>query len=245
MKIIYDTDLAKMDSITYIPPAKQVYFNDTKMYSVDFYDGDQIREDEDLIFAIKYENVIFDEQFLREFDNQISWRSVIEEQTLTIDFIREYKDSSDDNFWYWVSEYVELTEKLIDEFRDYLDWTVISHSQTLSEDFIKKYIDYVDWNVISAKQKISEDFARKYKDYLNWEYVIRQNKFSESFLLEVRDYIDEKKAWEQLSLWQELSDEFMKKNGINPSYKYLFQNQKDMYYNDAVYYRRNPPKLIK
>lgn len=245
MKIIYDTDLAKMDSIAYIPPAKQVYFNDTKMYDVDFYDGDQIREEEDLIFAINYSKVIFDEQFLREFDNQINWRSVIGEQTLTIDFIREYKDSLDDNFWYWISAHIELTEKLIDEFRDKLNWSYISRRQ-LNEDFIRKHIDYIDWSGISAKQRFSEEFARAYKDYLFWEYVIRNNRFSEEFLLEMKEYIDkERGAWEQLSLWQELSEEFMKENGINPSYMYLFRNNKDMYYNDAICYGRNSPKLIK
>lgn len=244
MEVIFDTDLSKMTAITYSPEAKHVVFNNGLTYEVGFYEGDEIRENNDLIYAINYNDTIFSEQFLREFGDQINWRAVHEKQEITIDFIREHKDVLDTSFWEWVSYNFDLTPQFIDEFVDYLNWRIIS-GKGLSEDLVVKYIDRVDWTNISTKSNLSEDFVRAFKEYINWEYVIRKNKFSEQFLLDMRDYIEAEKAWEQLSMWQDLSEEFMKENGINSVYKYLFNHDNDRYYYDTICDRYNEPKLIK
>lgn len=245
MEILFDTDLSKMNSITYSPPARQVYINDQKIYEVKVYDGDKIRENDDLIYAIDYNNVIFTEQFLREFENDIHWIAVNDHQKITIDFIREYKDILDTGFWDWISWNFDLTNQFIDEFANKLNWKIIS-GKGLTEDIILKYIDRIDWTNISTRSNLSEEFVRAFREYISWEYVIRKNKFSEQFLLDMKEYIERENAWEQLSMWQDLSNEFMKENGINSAYKYLFNHDNDTrYYYDTICDRYTEPILIK
>jgi len=82
--------------------------------------------------------------FIREFKDKVDWKTICINQTLSEDFIREFKDKVD---WYG-------------------NWYKISMHQTLSEDFIREFQDKVYWNYISCYQTLSEDFIREFKDKL-------------------------------------------------------------------------------
>src|SRR5690606_37928977 len=85
------------------------------------------------------------------------WILISEFQTLSEDFIREFKD---DVNWYYISGYQTLSEDFIREFKNDVDWSWVSSSQKLSEDFIREFKDDVDWYFISECQVLSEDFIR-------------------------------------------------------------------------------------
>ena len=57
-----------------------------------------------------------------------------------------------------------LTEDFIREFKDRVNWEFIAMSQKLSEDFIREFQDRVSWQMISINQKLSEDFRREFQD---------------------------------------------------------------------------------
>ena len=47
-----------------------------------------------------------------------NWQNISKHQTLSEDFIREFKDKVN---WYWISRYQTLSEDFIREFKDKLD----------------------------------------------------------------------------------------------------------------------------
>ena len=76
-------------------------------------------------------------------------------------------------FLFYVIEQ-NLSEDLIREFKDKLDWKMISSKQKLSEDFIRKFQDKVDWASISSEQELSEDFFREFQDKMYWQKIYQK-----------------------------------------------------------------------
>ena len=66
--------------------------------------------------------------------------------------------------WERISCYQSLSEDFIREFKDKVEWGRISRYQSLSEDFIREFKDRVAWGRISCDQSLSEDFIREFKD---------------------------------------------------------------------------------
>jgi hypothetical protein len=77
-----------------------------------------------------------------EIDTDTDWEKLCSKQTLSEDFIREFKDK--------------------------VNWECISYHQTLSEDFIREFKDKVYWPGISCYQILSEDFIREFKDKITF-----------------------------------------------------------------------------
>ena len=83
------------------------------------------------------------------------------DNTLTEDFIREFKDKVD---WEYISEFQKLSEDFIREFKDNVSWSFVSINQKLSENFIREFQDKVDWFLIYAYQTLSKEFKEEFKD---------------------------------------------------------------------------------
>lgn len=201
-------------------PVEQYYSDGETCYRYKIFSGEEIRENPDLLNALTYKEVTFTESFLREFGNDVHWCAMCEEQKVDIDFIREHKDTID--FWNWVSENILLTPKLIEEFKDYLNWRLISGRKDLTEEFIRKHIDRIVLFEVYGNANLSEQFFRDYYHKINWANAIVARKFSEEFLLEFRKEIEAEEMWCCLSLYQNVSEEFIKKYNLNPSFKDFF-----------------------
>lgn len=63
--------------------------------------------------------------------------------TLSEDFIREFQNKVS---WYLISKYQKLSEDFIREFQDKVYWDCICRYQNLSEDFIREFQDKVSWH---------------------------------------------------------------------------------------------------
>lgn len=96
--------------------------------------------------------------YIRHWD--FFWDCISGYETLSVEFIREFKDQV---CWKEISALQELSEDFIEEFKDRVDWAKISGNQELSEDFIRKFKDRVDWFYIRVYQKLSEDFRKEFK----------------------------------------------------------------------------------
>ena len=126
------------------------------------------------------------EDFIQEFKDKVDWTCISRYPHLSEDFIRKFADRVD---WYYISAYQYLSENFIREFADKVGWYWISRCQQLSEDFIREFKDKVNWYYISAYQHLSEDFIREFKDKVSWGWVSRYQHLSKEFIEEFKDKI--------------------------------------------------------
>jgi hypothetical protein len=81
--------------------------------------------------------------------------------------------------WNLISACQTLSEDFIKEFKDCVNWSYISYYQTLSESFIREFKDCVDWSYISYYQTLSEEFIREFDLVIsehNWLYADKETK---------------------------------------------------------------------
>ena len=126
------------------------------------------------------------EDFIQEFKDKVDWTCISRYPHLSEDFIRKFADRVD---WYYISTYQYLSENFIREFNDWVYWDAISYCQRLSEDFIREFKDKVNWYYISAYQHLSEDFIREFKDKVSWGWVSRYQHLAKEFIEEFKDKI--------------------------------------------------------
>ena len=107
------------------------------------------------------------------------------------DIIREFADRVN---WTGISSCQHLSEGFIREFADKVDWEAVSEYQSLSEDFIREFTDRVDWNEISIYQRLSESFIEEFQNNVHWAYISLTQSFSEDFIRK----FTEKLNWDAL-----------------------------------------------
>ena len=100
-------------------------------------------------------------------------------------------DSPDQINWTCISTYQSLSEEFIREFRDKVDWVYISMSQSLSEDFIREFRDKVNWTCISMCQSLSEDLMKEFlsPDQIQFHHTIHDDPGEESRIISAKEYI--------------------------------------------------------
>ena len=115
-----------------------------------------------------YGKYIMPEELLREYADEIYWYGVVETQNLTECFIREMSKRFKKRVeWYGISKhFYNFTDAFLKDFAKKLDWTIISHK--LTEKQIEKFVDYVDWSDISHWKKLSKEFAKKHFKDIHW-----------------------------------------------------------------------------
>ena len=92
------------------------------------------------------------------------------------------KLTSDD--WYCISRDQTLSEDFIREFKHIVYWSCISTNQTLTEDFIREFKNEVNWICISIHQLLTEDFIREFKHKVHWYWIAFHQTLSENFIRE-------------------------------------------------------------
>lgn len=92
----------------------------------------------------------------------------------------------------------ELSESLLEKFENCLNWSVISRYQSLSEPLIARFKDRVDWKEISSYQNLSETFLRENQHLVDWLNVARYQSMSLEFILE----FSKKMAWSVILQYQ-------------------------------------------
>ena len=126
------------------------------------------------------------EDFIQEFKDKVDWICISRYSHLSEDFIRKFADRVD---WFYISAYQYLSEDFIREFADRVNWDWLVKCQHLSEDFIREFKDKVDWTYISTYQHLSEDFIREFKGRLNWIRISKHQHLSEDFIKEFKDWL--------------------------------------------------------
>ena len=100
------------------------------------------------------------------------WDAISRIYYLTDEFIREFQDKVS---WSNLSEHQKLSESIMREFEDKIIWGYISMAQSLSEEFIREFQHLLNWNRVSICQTLSDKFLIEFKDKIQWDsYFLSQ-----------------------------------------------------------------------
>ena len=127
----------------------------------------------------------------------IDWEKLFETEVFSENFIREFKDYFDWEFWGFVSKYQTLSEDFIREFGEEVDWQNIFKYQNITEDFVEEFKEcfkecFEGLGGSTNYGPVSIDFIRKCKNYIKWDKLGVQflsQSLSDAFFEEFKDYI--------------------------------------------------------
>ena len=167
------------------------------------------------------------------------WKVISQHQTLSEDFIREFKDKLD---WGEICRNQKLSEDFIREFKNKITIYEICRYQKLSEEFIEELLHNISEYSVSAKstailiqtilkfQKLSDDFIKRnigifFRDDIY--DIFRYQKLSEDTInLVINSYNMFSAEWSILAQKQNLSEEFLIKYRKNIGWENILCFQK-------------------
>ena len=156
------------------------------------------------------------EEEIREYTKYLdkdTWGSISCYQTLSIDFIREFKKKLE---WGPISAHQELNEDFIIEFKDYVNWVYICQFQTITEKVLDRCFEYIpSWSEVAKYQKLNEEIIEKYwkffgKNSSAVEYLLNKYTFSEKFLKKHKKDICNSSNISNVLKCQKISSKFRK-----------------------------------
>lgn len=117
---------------------------------------------------------------------KINWREVSRhtwnEESISIDFIREYADYLN---WYVVS-CQKHTIEFYREFENRLEWWYVTHSeigQKKINEFKHKFIDEWDWEKLCTHSRLSKKFVIRNSELVNWDILFIYQNYDKEFLI--------------------------------------------------------------
>lgn len=139
----------------------------------------------------------------------IDWDKISKEQQLTEDLIREFADHLNWDGWDGICmKQRGWSIEFIREFADYIDWDMICRCPLYTTDeFIREFENYVDWWLIS--HCASEAIIKDYHDRLDWEELSACIHLPTYMICEFKDLVD----WHLISIHQTINPELVKRCG--------------------------------
>jgi hypothetical protein len=165
----------------------------------------------------------------------IDWKLLSSEYKLSEDIIRDHANEVN---WWWIACKQELSPEFMDQMSDKFTfdiWLNICKNQILPTWFIKKYKAYVSWDSICQDQYLTEEDIEKFSDKVYWNYISQYQKLSEKFILSHIDKFD----MFTVIMYQKLSEEFIYKHLIGK--KYL---EKQIYLSSVIRHQKLSNEFI-
>lgn len=131
-------------------------------------------------------NQKLDSSFLYENEYYIDWTSVSINPNLTEDIIYNFPDKLN---WEEISSWYPLTPQFVDDYMDYIDFFYITFNETLTVPILKKIYYAIDWRQFSSSMYITEEIIRAFPELVSWSGILKRT-FSEEFYREFLDYFD-------------------------------------------------------
>lgn len=129
-----------------------------------------------------------DLKFVFDHYYRIDWDALSRNINLTEDIIEEFKDKLN---WENISSWYPLTEEFVEEYKSYLDGFYIISNKSLTVNILKKIYHFIDWRQFSSSPFMTEEIIRAFPELINWSSILRQEPFySEEFYREFIDYFD-------------------------------------------------------
>lgn len=162
------------------------------------------------------------EQFLRQYIEEIgaSFTFATENCNISLDFLRQWFDEflNSDRCYVihklYVKEFIDrvqdwtkmvpilvnLDQKLLERYREEIDWGTLLEQKQFSIQFINRNLSYFlwlnkkdrklrIWNTLSYFQQLDDDFIEKYKNKLDWELMSVNQQFSEKIMFKYMNII--------------------------------------------------------
>lgn len=102
------------------------------------------------------------EDFLTRYARELSWVDVWKYQRVSHEFLRNNLSKMYLNRE-TVSAFQHLTELMMNEFADLLNWDLLSKYQKMSETFIERNAHRVNWENIFLYQHLSREFKERHQ----------------------------------------------------------------------------------
>ena len=160
-----------------------------------------------LNFELLCDSIKLSEDMIRQLDEYVDWNIISKYyKPFTAEFYIQYKDKLN---WFNVCNNNRcLSESVIEECSEFMDWCALSECVKLTEDFVRKHEDKISWNNLSGNLecKFSLDFISEYKDKWNWYYICDYYSLPEDFIRQHIDYIN----WYSISRYRILSSQLIR-----------------------------------
>ncbi len=127
-------------------------------------------------------------------------RDMCRRQKLSKKTLREMQEHLD---WDTISQYQPLTEELMFEFKDKINWSQLirwNKKIQLTEQFVEKMADYIDWTALSRSRFLSEEFVQKHADVLDADALFGNYKNRNIHTINVLDHFL-KNGWRDKYKW--------------------------------------------
>lgn len=151
----------------------------------------------DFEYQAQYEEL--DNNFMREYKDDLDWYLICQYQVLTEDFMREMEDYLD---YFQISQFQVLSDVFVRDYAEQLNWTALCKFQALPESVLRECAEKLNWGYVSQYQTLSSEFIRDYAEELDWTQVCVFQQLSEADILEFHDYLD----FVAVSTYQRLTD---------------------------------------
>lgn len=192
-----------------------------------------------------FEIVIFEDQLIKEYIDDINIEYLIKYQNLSADTLtwleQTQQMSNNPNYLQLLVEYQVLPLDLLNTYFDKvplqeLDWKNLAFNQNLTDEVIEKYQDKWDWDIISQEQLLTLNIVSKFHLKLNWEVMPMNLKtqylFNDSFVL----FFQDKPIWNNIGWMDKVTADclWQFKHRITPLGWYSILEHKELPYENLV-----------
>ena len=106
----------------------------------------------------------------------LDYEAICEYQNLSVRFIEDHLNDLK-LYMTTICDNQVLSQDFMREYKDIVDWSAISRSQRLSESFMEEMKDYIDWTWASYKQKMSAHFIETHLDDINLYCLMKKDAY--------------------------------------------------------------------
>jgi hypothetical protein len=128
------------------------------------------------------------------------WDVIMRYANMSDGFIRYFKKNID-----WKTNNIlenpnMISEVIIEEFKDNINWANVTRNNNTNLEFLKKYNKYIDYHVLSETVCDHPEIVEEFKDKLDWHTITDSGELTIEFVRKYKKYI----CWgsfRELDLW--------------------------------------------
>lgn len=132
----------------------------------------------------------FSEEFIEYFAEDICWKLLVRCQKLSETIIRHHIEKVRGCLDSILS-FHDVSERFIEQFATTEEhwWYLVSERRDLSEEFIERNISHITWEAVSSKKDLSSQFVCKHASRLDWNRMSANYYLSEEIVACAAPYI--------------------------------------------------------
>lgn len=182
-----------------------VFLKNGKPKETDYllYVVDKLEVNREMFFDVRIKKIYYTTSFILTFPQYVDWKWCCKHLKLDDFVILKYWHRFNTNH---ISKYQIISDNVFKERKKDINWKLASKNK-LSECILREMKDMLNWDLVSKKQKLSESFLIEHTDYINWELIAKYQELSVNFITR----FIRKLPIKIISKYQDLTAEFIKK----------------------------------